>query len=338
MISSGFWNPPDQAAKYNESQKALLLKHIVPGLGKRKLSSVMSRDLEGFYAALCHQDGRRTDTLGKPLGDSMKRQIHNLLHLAFNDAVRHGELFRNPADTARPRYTRQAALDDTAKSWTEEEAARFYAVARQDSQGVLFCFMLSTGMRIGEVLGLRWDNVDLQTGAVQITEALVSLGGHAHRTTPKTSRSRRALEVSGDALTILQEQPERAAYAKEAHGKRYTDQGAVFTSKYGAPILPDNVYKLMRSLCETAGVPYKGTHVLRHSFISIQGMHGRPVEVISAHVGHARASFTRDRYRSVFDEERKGMTLDFSALVKETKPAPESPVGLALGTDAGLAE
>ena len=76
----------------------------------------------------------------------------------------------------------------------------------------------------------------------------------------------------------------------------------------------------MRSLCARAGVPYKGTHVLRHSFISIQGLHGRPVEVISAHVGHARASFTRDRYRSVFDEERKGMTLDFSVPVS----GPES--------------
>lgn len=307
-----------QAAKYSRSQKSLILKHIVPGIGKRKLSSITPRDLEAFYASLTHQDKRREDTLGKPLGDSMKRQVHNLMHLAFNDAVRHGDLLRNPADTARPRYTRQAAQDDTAKSWTEEEAAKFYAVARADPRGVVFCFMLSTGMRIGEVLGLRWENVDLQTGAVQVKEALVSLGGHRHRTTPKTNRSRRTLDVGGDALAILQEQPERAALDREAQGERYVGSDAVFTNSIGTPILPDNIYNLMKRLCQEAGVPYKGTHVLRHSFISIQGQHGRPVEVISAHVGHARASFTRDRYRTVFDEERKGMTLDFPALTKGT--------------------
>ncbi|WP_424950306.1 tyrosine-type recombinase/integrase [Deinococcus sp.] len=302
-----------QAAKYAVAQKSLIHKHIVPGLGKRKLSSLTPRDLEAFYAGLRHQDDRRKDTFGTPLGDSMKRQVHNLLHLAFDDAVRLGDLLRNPADTARPRYTRQAAQDDTAKAWTQEEAGRFYAVARQDARGVVFCFMLSTGMRIGEVLGLRWENVELQTGIVQIKEALVSLGGHAHRTTPKTNRSRRTLEVSGDALAILREQPERAANVREAQGERYVENDIVFASSSGTALLPDNMYRLMRSLCEKAGVPYKGTHVLRHSFISIQGLHGRPVEVISAHVGHARASFTRDRYRSVFDEERKGMTLDFSA-------------------------
>ena len=304
------------AAKYALAQKSLIQKHIVPGLGKRRLNSLMPRDLEAFYAGLRHQDDRRKDTLGKPLGDSMKRQVHNLLHLAFDDAVRLGDLMRNPADTARPRYTRQAAQDDLEKAWTPEEATRFYAVARQDARGVIFCFMLSTGMRIGEVLGLRWENVDLQTGIVQIKEALVSLGGHAHRTTPKTPRSRRTLEVSGDALAILREQPERAASAREAHAETYAENDVVFASLVGTPVLPDNIYPLMKSLCVRAGVPYKGTHVLRHSFISIQGMHGRPVEVISAHVGHARASFTRDRYRSVFDEERKGMTLDFSAPVK----------------------
>ncbi|CAM3902943.1 tyrosine-type recombinase/integrase [Deinococcus frigens] len=310
---------PAQAAKYSRAQQGLILKHIVPGIGKRKLGSITPRDLETFYAALQHQDPRRQDTLGKPLGDSMKRQIHNLLHLAFNDAVRHGDLMRHPADTARPRYTQQAAQDDTFKSWTEEEASKFYTVARVHSQGVVFCFMLSTGIRIAEALGLRWEHVDLQTGAVRVEEALVSLGGHLHRTTPKTNRSRRTIHVAGDALAILQEQLEVDALKREAKGESYVGSGSVFTNSLGTPILPDNVYRTMKQLCKAADVEYKGTHVLRHSFISIQGQQGRSVEVISAHVGHARPSFTRDRYRTVFDEERKGLTLDSTALKKETE-------------------
>jgi integrase len=311
-----------QAAKYTHGQKSLIETHIIPGLGKRRLSSITPRDLEAFYAGLQHQDKRREDTLGKPLGDSMRRQIHNLLHQVFAEAVRHGDLSRNPADVARPRYTRAAAQDETSKAWTEEEAGKFYAVAREDRRGVAFCFMLSTGMRIGEVLGLRWENVELEAGRVHIKEALVSLGGKAHRTTPKTARSRRSMTIDGDALTILREMPERVALDKEAQGKHYVGSEAVFTSARGLPILPDNVYKLMRALCLQAGVPYKGTHVLRHSFISIQGQHGRAVEVISAHVGHARASFTQDRYRTVFDKERDALTLNFAPLTKDSERTP----------------
>lgn len=308
-----------QAAKYTHGQKSLIETHIIPGLGKRRLATITPRDLEAFYAGLQHRDERREDTKGKPLGDSMKRQIHNILHLAFSEAVRHGDLLQNPADVARPRYTRQAAQDDTVKAWTEEEAAKFYRAARQDRRGVVFCFMLSTGMRIGETLGLRWENVDLDTGRIQIKEALVSLSGKAHRTTPKTARSRRAVTVGGDALAILREMPERVALDKEAQGKKYVGSDAVFTTSRGLPILTDNVYKLMRALCEQAEVPYKGTHVLRHTYISIQGASGKPVEVLSAQVGHARASFTRDRYRTVFEEERAGLTLDFSALTGDSE-------------------
>lgn len=308
-----------QAAKYSHGQKNMIDTHIVPALGGRKLASITPRDLEVFYSELQHRDERRTKTLGKPLSDSMKRQVHNIMRQVFAEAVRHGDLLRNPADVVRPRYTREAAQDETSKAWTEEEAGRFYAVARQDRRGVAFCFMLSTGMRIGETLGLRWENVDVENGLVHVREALVSLSGKAHRTTPKTARSRRTIRVSGDALTILRDMPGQVQLDREAQGARYVGSDAVFTTSRGLPILPDNVYKLMQALCQKAGVTYKGTHVLRHSFISIHGQKGQAVEVISAHVGHARASFTQDRYRTVFQKEREALTLDFAPLTKDSE-------------------
>ncbi|WP_026332392.1 tyrosine-type recombinase/integrase [Deinococcus apachensis] len=307
------------AAKYAQSQDSLIQRHIIPGLGKRRLSSITSRDLETFYAGLTFQDKRREETKGRPLGDSMKRQIHNLLHLAFSEAVRHGDLMRNPADVARPRYTRDAALEEKVKAWTPEQAAAFYGVARPDRLGSVFCFMLSTGLRVGEALGLRWEHVDLKTGRVEVREALVSLGGVAHRTTPKTPRSRRAFTVSGDALAILHEWKERPVLDREAQEKRYMGSDAVFTNTLGGPILPDTIYRGLRALCAAAGVPYLGAHACRHTFISLQGASGRPIEVVSAHVGHARTSFTLDRYRTVFEKEREGLTLDFSTLRKHTE-------------------
>lgn len=312
-----------QAATYARSHESMMNAHILPALGKRRLSSITPRDLEAFYAGLTYQDDRRGEGLKgvKPLGDSMKRLIHNMLHQMFAEAVRHGDLLRNPADVARPKYTREAAQDSTPKAWTEEEAAQFYRVARQDSRGVVFCFMLSTGLRIGEALGLRWPNVELgeDKARVHIVESLVSVNGKATRTTPKTARSRRTVAVAGDALAILKEQPAKVALDREAQPTRFKPSDAVFTNSIGGPILPDTIYTHMHRLCAAAGVPYKGTHVLRHSFISIQGQHGQQLEVISAHVGHAKASFTRDRYRTVFEKEREALTLDFSTLTDSSE-------------------
>lgn len=311
-----------QAATYARSHESMMNVHVLPGLGKRRLSSITPRDLEAFYADLTYQDERRGEELKgvKPLGDSMKRLIHNMLHQVFAEAVRHGDLLRNPADVARPRYTREAAREVTVKAWTEEEATRFYRVARQNPRAAAFCFMLATGMRIGEALGLRWENVELgeESARVHIRESLVSVNGVAHRTTPKTARSRRTVVVSGDALSILKEQPAKRALDVEAQENRYRASDAVFTNSIGGPILPDTVYALMRRLCAEAAVPYKGTHVLRHSFVSIQGQHGTPLEVVSAHVGHARASFTQDRYRTVFEKEREALTLNLSGLTKDS--------------------
>ena len=313
-----------QAATYARSHESMMNVHIIPALGKRRLSSITPRDLEAFYAGLT---SKRKYGKGKvvpegiPLSDSMKRLIHTMLHQMFAEAVRHGDLLRNPADVARPRYTRNAAQNSTPKAWTEEEALKFYEVARSDPRAGHFCFMLSTGLRIGEALGLRWENVEMgeNSAHIRIVESLVSLKGKAHRSTPKTARSRRSITVYGDALAILKEQPEKVRLDIEAQGERYKHSDAVFTNSIGGPILPDSVYQFMRQLCQRAGVPYKGTHVLRHSFVSIQGLHGKPLEVVSAHVGHATASFTRDRYRTVFEKEREGMTLDFSTLTQPSE-------------------
>ena len=317
---------PQQAAKYTVARDVLIRRHIKPKLGHMQLSQITPRLLEQFYAGLTVQDERLEAQAGvKPLGDSMKRQIHNLLHQMFNDAIKHEVVTRNPTTVVKPQYTRKLEVqEEKVKAWTEEEARAFYQAARDDNRGIVFCFMLATGLRLGEALGLRWENVDLETGEVHIREALVSLSGHAHRTGPKTQRSRRTIRVSGDALAILREMPQRTALDRAAleaplrknpdEKRQVTYQGcdSVFPSSTGTPMLPDNARRLMQRICKQAQVPYKGTHVLRHSFISIQGARGTPVEVISAHVGHSRASFTQDMYRTVFKKEREVLTLDLS--------------------------
>lgn len=111
----------------------------------------------------------------------MNRLICNMLYQMFSEEVWHGGL--PPAAKARPRYTRGAAREVMVKAWTQEEAARFYVGAGRDRRGAAFCFMLSTGSRIGEALGLSWENVELGDAyiLIHIRESLVSVNGYAHR-------------------------------------------------------------------------------------------------------------------------------------------------------------
>lgn len=310
---------PSLAFTHIRNQDNILHNHILPKLGKRKLSSITPRDLEAFYAGLTYQASRRPDTVGRPLGDAMRRQIHNMLYAAFKEAVRYGELNQNPADIAKPQYTRAAEREPTVKAWTLEQSQKFYSIARGDRFGSIFCFTLATGLRIGEALGLRWENVDLSTGRVHIREALTSVRGQPYRTTPKTPRSRRTITVSGDALEILREWQARPVLDREAQEGKYEGSDAVFTTLFGLPIIRDNVYYPLQRLCKAADVPYLGAHACRHTFISLQGANGRAIEVISAHVGHARPSFTLDHYRTVFEKEREDLVLDFPTLMQHSE-------------------
>lgn len=141
------------------------------------------------------------------------------------------------------------------------------------------------------------------------------------------------IKVSGDALEILKEWRERLILDREALGERYVPSDAVFTNIKGGPILSDTVYNGLRKLCAKAGVPYLGTHACRHTFVSIHGVNGTPVEVVSVHVGHARPSFTLDRYRSVFLHERQDLTLDIGSLLDDVDARPP-----AVGERSDLAE
>ncbi len=100
-----------------------------------------------------------------------------------------------------------------------------------------------------------------------------------HRTTPKTARSRA-------------ERPQQATLDREAAGERHVGSDSVFTNTLGAPILADNLYRILKRLCARAEVPYLGTHVARHTFASLLGASGVSIEVVSAVLGHAKLSFT----------------------------------------------
>lgn len=312
---------PYYSWSYNRGQRSLFEHHIKPALGARPLHTITPYDIERLYLEARQQDERRPKRKGDLLSASMRKQLATLVKMLLDDAVKHGLLARNPAEVIKARHTRalrERTKPTEPKAWTRAQAQRFYEVSRHDWLGRAFCFQLSTGMRIGEVLGLRWSNVDLTTGLIRIEETLQSQNGHRAHGPVKTNESNREIWVSGDALAILREQVHQPALAQEASPAQFVQTDAVFINTLGNFILPDTVYRRMAILCERAGVPYRGTHVLRHTYVTLQYQRRTDNRLIADQVGHTDPAFTERVYRTVESGERSGLTLDLSQVEETT--------------------
>lgn len=301
-----------------ENYQAILKRNITPSIGPLKAQGISTQRLREFYDGL-RESGQ---------GDSVRRQVHNLIHAAYRMGLAENWVTVNPAARARPIYTDRGSAG-RPQSFTPDEAVRFYLKARADRWGWPLVFMLATGMRPGEALGLRWAELTFNPdGSVSVpVERTRSVsGGKVYEDTPKTDRGRRTVTVKGDAAAMLQEvraQSEREAGARLVHnGKPYQVTGYVFTSRAGTPYRPDNLRRPMRRLCEAAGVPLTMTpHKLRHTWASVLASRGVSIEVLAAQLGHRDAAVTRKYYRQVFESERESLTYDpVSPPPSETRP------------------
>lgn len=313
---------PSLAAKTNHNYEKLVERHIEPHLGRKRLQALRPVDLHDLYAALTR----------KGLVDT-QRQVHNILHAAFAEAVRLDLIVRNPSDVIRPTPPRRKMEAEKAKALTADEIARLLPFLREDRWGLPFEFMLATGMRRGEVCGLRWEDVDLETGRLRFRHNLVTVAGKPVLGPPKTESRARPLRLSGDAIDCLRRQAAQQALERKAlgpgpvkgHPKNYRrkrvwhDSGFVFTALYGAPLHPDRLRDHLIRFCTQAGIRHVTNHELRHTHASLMLRRGVPLEVVSQKLGHARPSFTADVYRHVYEDEHEKWALDLSDLIEKKK-------------------
>lgn len=299
-----------------ENYRALLRRNIEPSAGQLLAQGVTPARLRAFYEGL-----RETGQ-----GDSVRRQVHNLINAAYKMGLVDNLVSVNPAAQTRPQYTQGSAKRE--KAFTPDEAARFYEVARADRWGWPLAFMLATGLRPGETLGLTWDNVTFNadgSASVQVERTRSVSGGKVYEDTPKTERGRRVLRVTGDAVALLRDSQAQQVRESRArlrfNGHEYIPTNYTFTTQAGTPWRPDNLRRPMRRLCLAAGVPIRTPHGLRHTFTSVMAASGHAVEVLSKQLGHATPTFTLEFYRSVFESERQALTYS-----PTPRPKPQAQV------------
>jgi len=269
--------------------------HVIPNLGSVTLQAITPPMLNRIYSRLL--DSGRKDGKGG-LAPNTVRNVHVLIHKALNDAVRWGLLAKNPSDFADPPKLR-AVGDHEMKTWTGAQVLRFLHAVEDDRLRAGWTLAATTGMRRGEVLGLRWQDVELDQQRLSVRQTLISLNYTLVVSTPKTARSRRTVALDRETVVALRAHRARQAEERLVLGDGYEDGDLVFCREDGAFFHPDRFSKLFRAFVADAGLPAIRLHDLRHTHATLALNAGIHPKVVSERLGHASVGITLDTYSHV---------------------------------------
>jgi integrase len=284
--------PPKLRATTYANYETQIRTHVLPALGGVELQRLSPAQLNAFYRALL-AGGRRRDSQG--LAPKTVKNIHAIVHRALKDAVRWGYVARNVADAVDPPRGRSPEM----RVWTPDQLRGFLAHVRTDRLYAVWLLVATTGMRRGELAGLRWADVDLDGSRVSPRRPRVVVNYAVEVSEPKTAKGRRALALDAVTVAALREHKARQAEERAMVGAGWQDTGLVFTRPDGAPIHPDLISDWFERLARTAGLPKIRLHDVRHSYASAALAAGIPAKVISERLGHATIQITLDTYSHV---------------------------------------
>ena len=293
-----------------DTARVVVARYLVPQLGDVLLRDVGVAMLDSYLTQLLTQGRLRRDRRGAALSPKTVRNVHGVLHRALEDAVRWGLLPVNPASRVQlPRYERPAI-----RTWSGEQVAQFvaHADASGDRHAALWRLLLVTGLRRGELLGLRWADVDLVAATVRVSQTRVLLRDGTHVvTTPKTRAGSRTLTVDPSTVTAL-------ARLRNAHDELAQQVGElthdlVAVEVDGNPLIGERLLRSFRAAARAAGVPEIRLHDGRHTSVTRQLEAGTPLHVVSHRVGHSQTSTTLNVYAHVLPNADKLAADSFGA-------------------------
>lgn len=266
--------------------------HVLPAIGSRPLQRLTAPMLNALYASLLAQaNGRR------PLSPKTVNYIHTIVHKALADAVDAGVAPANVAERANaPRPSRRKARE--IECWEPEELARFLDHARGTRLDAAWRLAAMTGMRRGEVLGLRWRDVDLDAARISVRQAVVSVGYAVLQSTPKSHQAR-VIDLDSETVELLRAHRGRQQAERDEWDSDYQDNDLVVAKENGEPLHPHSFSQAFGRLVRQAGLRRIRLHDLRHTHATIAVRAGVPVKVISERLGHESPAFTLKQYAHV---------------------------------------
>ena len=274
-----------------ERYEEIVRLHLAPGIGHHQLQKLSPQHLQAFYARKL-EEGLSTTTV---------TSFHNVLHKALETAVRWNLIARNPCDLASPPRRKRFEI----RPLSLPQIHQFLAAARGHRQEALFILALATGMRRGELLGLKWQDLDLEQGTLQVRRILTRIpsklpGRGFEEAEPKTDKGRRRITLPSFAVEALKQHRLRQRGAKLKAGPAWQDHDYVFCTSIGTHLNPTrDVLDVLKSLLGKAGLPSIRFHDLRHSCATmLLGMKVHP-KIVQEILGHSQISMTLDIYSHV---------------------------------------
>ena len=264
-----------------DSYLSTVHRHLVPTIGAIHLGKLTSNDI----AALLN----RKEEEG--LSPRTRQYIRAILRMALNYAVDENLIGRNVVLKApKPRVERHEV-----RVLSLDEARRLLDAAKGDRFEALYTVALGLGLRQGEALGLRWDDVDFTEGTLHVRRSLQRIEHKLQLVQPKTDNSRRTIAMPNETILALREH-RRRQLEEQVAAVVWEDHQLVFTTSKGTPLEKSGLTKRFRKLLEVAGLPPMRFHDLRHSCASILLAQGVPMNVVQRVLGHSSISVTVDIY------------------------------------------
>lgn len=267
-----------------------IARHIIPTLGSLPVQKLTPERLQTFYS----------DKLAEGCGVRTIRLCHLHINQALKQAVKMGLISRNVASLV----TQPQSAPREMRVWDTAQAQAFLAVAHKSTYGPIWMLALATGMRRGELLGLRWQDIDMERRVLYIRQTVGSLHGRPEFKPPKTRSSRRMVPLQDAVIAALKEHRRRQNERRLELGEVWQDHDLVFAAANGGPINPDNVGRDFQRLVKLAGVPMIRIHDQRHTHVTLALQAGANIKAVSEAIGHADVAITLRTYTHVMPEQR----------------------------------
>ncbi|MCL6633429.1 MAG: site-specific integrase [Alicyclobacillus herbarius] len=265
----------------------LVERHVIPRIGHLQLGKLRPSHLQKLYTEMQSGD--------EPLSKQSVLNAHRILHQALDRAVKWGHVPRNVADAVDPPKPQRQEM----RVWNEDELNTFLDTARSSRYHTAFVLLSSTGMRVGELLALRWDSVDLDAGILRVVRAYSYTGKGYRLEEPKTDAGRRSITLPPSVTELLRRHRTVQAQERLRAGSLWENHDLVICTTLGRPVLQHNLRMLFQRLIRTAGLPRIRLHDLRHTHATILLKRGVHPKVVQERLGHSDISVTLNTYSHV---------------------------------------
>lgn len=275
------------------NRMGIINSRIKPKLGHVKIKDIEPSTVHSLYNKMINEEG---------LSKSYARTVHNLLSTIFTYAIKSNKVKINimeKVDAPIPEHKEM-------QTWSVEEIDKFLNETKDAPTHIAYVLAIYIGMRMGEILGLRWKDIDFNNKTIHIVQTLVRIGGGFDFQEPKTKNSKRQITITDDVIEELKKHKEQ----------QKTESELVVTTSLGTPYSPRNLQRNFNMFIDRAKVTKIRFHDLRHTHATLLLKLGENPKIVSERLGHSKITVTLDTYSHVLPDMQKQASENFSNLLR----------------------